>query len=148
MTDEIPTEFEPKPISSIFDKPIGNRRKQTSDGVPKQGTRGRPNKHNQRKEKLQSLLGTVGSAVCMFELHDGSVIIAHAEAVAEATATLADENVHVAKAIDSMSVGGAWGGFMLALASMIIPILVHHNLVPAFLTAITVPPPDISASAS
>jgi hypothetical protein len=141
MSDEIPV-FEPEKVSSLFDRPVGAR-KPRADTTPNQGVpkaKGRPTKHNQRHEKLLSLLSTVGAGVAFFEQIDGQIILANAEAVAEATATLADENAQVAKAIDGLSTGGAWGAFIIALCGMIIPMLVHHNLVPAFLGTMFVPP--------
>lgn len=140
MPDEIPNEgFEPQKVTSIFERPVGERK--SRDSTPRQpGTaKGRPTKHNQRKEKLLQTLTTVGAGVAFFEQFDGQVIIANAEQVAEATATLADENAQVAKALDAMTTGGAWGAFLIALCSMILPILAHHNLVPSFVASALMP---------
>jgi hypothetical protein len=139
------TDFEPEPVEdsapktrSIFDPP----KRGPKDSAPKSEPvrRGRTSTHDKRKQKLLTVLATVGTAVAMFEMTDGQIIIANAEQVAEATATLADEVPAVAKALDSMSTGGAWGGFFLAIAAMIIPILAHHKLVPEFLTSAVIPP--------
>lgn len=144
MPDDTVPDFEPAKTSSIFDPPKRGPAKDKAPSQPK--PKGRPNTHDRRKEKLLTLLSTVGSAVLFFEQTDGTIILTNAENLAEATATLADEVPAVAKAIDAMSTGGAWGGFLLAIAAMIIPILSHHKILPEIANAFI--PQDITSQAA
>lgn len=146
MTSPLPGDFEPTEapadtVPTAEPTSIFTKKKPKSDTTPKTGaaTRGRPNKHNQRKEKLMTILITVGTGVAMFEQFDGMVIATRAEDVAEATATLADEVPAVAKALDAMSTGGAYGAFLMALMSMLLPILAHHKVLPAAIANMIVP---------
>lgn len=143
MPDEIPvTDTDSKfketpPPTGLFDRKAKGERKPRTDTAPR--TAGRPNNHNKRRDKVATLLSTIGTAVSFFDQIDGEIILVQTGEVAEALATLADEDARVAKALDAMSTGGAYGAFLMALAGMVIPIMAHHGLVPAFLAGALVP---------
>jgi hypothetical protein len=144
MTDSAPDELTPSdpppdepPASGRFTK---KRRPVKQDTKPAgSAPRGRQSANSKRKEKLLTLFGTIGSGVLMFEQFDGMTILQGSEQLAQATADLADQVPAVAKAIDAMSVGGAYGAFILALMSIALPIAAHHNVIPEQITHFLVP---------
>src|SRR5450759_2654419 len=113
------------------------------DGAPKK-RRGRPpgskNKTSGKstdaalKEGLESYVGLIGSGLTMFPgtREDGLVLLAGGDAWVEATITLAKSDARVRHALDVALTGGAWGGFIVATASIGVPIAANHGLVPAF----------------
>lgn len=115
----------------------------SSDGAPKK-KRGRPpgskNKVSGKstdaalKEGLESYVGLIGSGLTMLPRtrEDGLVILAGGDAWVEATMTLAKSDPRVRHALDVALTGGAWGGFIVATASIAVPIAANHGLVPAF----------------
>jgi len=60
------------------------------------------------------------------------VLLAGGDAWVEATMTLAKSDARVRHALDIALSGGAWGGFIVATASIAVPIAANHGLVPAF----------------
>lgn len=63
-------------------------------------------------------------------MDDAKAVMDGADFVGGQWATLADENEHVAKAIDAMTLGGSWTAALLSLLVIIIPILANHGVVP------------------
>ena len=143
MSDEPPivdaeSKFkETTPPAGLFDRKPKGSRAPRSDSAPRAANR--PSNHNKRRDKVATLLSTIGTAVSFFDQFDGEVILVQTSEVAEALATLADEDARVAKALDAMSTGGAYGAFLMALAGMVLPIMAHHNLIPGFLAGALVP---------
>lgn len=86
------------------------------------------------KEGLESYVGLIGSGLTMFPRtrEDGLVLLAGGDAWVEATMTLAKSDPRVRRALDMALSGGAWGGFIVATASIAVPIAANHGLVPAF----------------
>src|SRR5450759_2227117 len=86
------------------------------------------------KEGLESYVGLIGSGLTMLPRtrEDGLVLLAGGDAWVEATMTLAKSDPRVRHALDVALTGGAWGGFIVATASIAIPIAANHGLVPAF----------------
>lgn len=115
----------------------------SADGAPKK-RRGRPpgskNKSSGKstdaalKEGLESYVTLIGSGLTMLPRtrEDGLVVLAGGDAWVEATMTLAKSDPRVRHALDVALTGGAWGGFIVATASIAIPIAANHGLVPAF----------------
>ena len=114
-----------------------------SDDAPKK-RRGRPpgskNKASGKstdtalKEGLESYVGLIGSGLTMFPRtrDDGLIVLAGGDKWVEATMTLAKSDPRIRRALDLALTGGAWGGFIVATASIAIPIASNHGLVPAF----------------
>lgn len=114
----------------------------SADGTPKK-RRGRPpgskNKSSGKstdaalKEGLESYVTLIGSGLTMLPRtrEDGLVVLAGGDAWVEATMTLAKSDPRVRHALDVALTGGAWGGFIVATASIAIPIAANHGLVPA-----------------
>lgn len=115
----------------------------SADGAPKK-RRGRPpgskNKASGKstdaalKEGLESYVGLIGSGLTMLPRTraDGMIILEGGDAWVEATMTLAKSDPRVRHALDIALTGGAWGGFIVATASIAVPIAANHGLVPAF----------------
>lgn len=57
-------------------------------------------------------------------------IAGHAESLASSWVDLAQNNPNVAKVLDSLVTGGAWGGVIMTHAFVALPVAAHHNLIP------------------
>src|SRR5665647_961315 len=101
----------------------------SADGAPKK-RRGRPpgskNKTSGKstdtalKEGLESYVGLIGSGLTMFPRtrDDGLIVLAGGDKWVEATMTLAKSDPRIRRALDLALTGGAWGGFIVATASI------------------------------
>jgi hypothetical protein len=67
---------------------------------------------------------------------DGYVIVQQSENFAKAWCELARTDVRVYNALRKICVGGAWGGVIIATASIVVPIAANHELVPPFVASI------------
>lgn len=126
--------------SDAKDFVIGSTNK--TDEAPKK-RRGRPpgskNKAGKStdaalKEGLETYVGLIGSGLTMMPRtrEDGLVLLAGGDAWVEATMTLAKSDPRVRHALDIALTGGAWGGFIVASASIVVPIAANHGFVPEF----------------
>lgn len=91
--------------------------------------------------RLQSLLGTIGMAVFVVNQADGMAIMQGAVGLADALDALARENPQVRKVLEAALQTSAWSGVIVASASIVVPILSNHDLLPAVALPFTVAPP-------
>lgn len=98
---------------------------------PPRVTRGRND--TQLRNDLAQYISAVSLIPMTFgDIYSAQVISTRAEYLAEAYTDLAKQNPKVRKALEAMMSGGAWGGAIVATASVLIPIAGHHGLIPAF----------------
>lgn len=71
---------------------------------------------------------------------DGQLITEHAKPIAEGWNTLAQENASVAKVLDSLTSGGAWGAAIMPTASLAIALAANHGALGAFGSMFAKPP--------
>ncbi len=88
------------------------------------------------KEGLTDLFIQGGALVYVFNQPDGNAIMQGSERLAGSLETLAKENPAIRKALEKMLKGSAWGGVVLASASIALPIAVNHGLIPQELAGI------------
>lgn len=106
----------------------------TAASVPRSSTPRRvggvKNAHDKRVDRVESLLTKVGAGVYVMDRFDGLCIIDRANEAAIALADLADENKQVAKMLDNLTVAGGYAAVFAVIASMIVPILARHGVLP------------------
>lgn len=85
------------------------------------------------EKRLSKLMQQIGDVLSKFTFtrDDGAVVSAQAEPFAEAWTELAKTNKDVHKALTMMTTGGVWGGVVAVSASIAIPIMANHGLIPA-----------------
>lgn len=87
---------------------------------------------------LSQYAGMLGTALAMAGqakqnpkmVYDGQVILTGADAWATTVEQLAFEDERVARVLDSMLSTSAWGAVMVSTATMLVPILACHGLLP------------------
>lgn len=85
----------------------------------------------QIRTKLKQLLNTAGGLAMLANPADGQVILAHADAAADAYTELAKRHKSIRRAIEALEAGGAYGAAISVTLSMALPILANHNKLPA-----------------
>jgi len=81
--------------------------------------------------ELARTFGFVGVFVYARDQTCGTAIIEGTADLAKSLRVLAEQNKSVRRVLEKMITGGAWSGVALAGASIAIPILRHHNLIPS-----------------
>lgn len=94
------------------------------------GTRSGKTVRERRRERVINLLTNVGAGVFAFDQFDGYCVLARVEDAANALADLAEENKHVAKAIDNMTLAGGYVAVAGVIVAMLAPILARHGVLP------------------
>jgi hypothetical protein len=143
MTDttELPADIAPVPYSDIDApapdvKPRRTRNRKPADplATPRQRkprTSTKPATIDLRV-KLAELLTLGGMMAGLANPIDGLIITNNADQLASALAKLAEENEQVRKVLTSLVTGSAWGGVLLAVGSIALPIAANHGIsVPA-----------------
>ncbi len=73
----------------------------------------------------------LAGALAIVDPFDGACIALNSRQVANAWGALAEQNERVRRLLEAALSGGAWGAALLATLTMLLPILVHHGLLPA-----------------
>jgi len=115
-----------------------------SDKAPARGRgRGRPPGRKDLpmiQESLEQFVTMAGlglSAIPNPRLQaDGYIIVQQSENFAKAWCELARTDVRVYNALRKICVGGAWGGVIIATASIVVPIAANHDLIPPFVASV------------
>lgn len=84
----------------------------------------------QVRVKLKQLLNTTGGIVMLKNPYDGQVILANADAAAEAYTELAKRHKSIRRAIEALEAGGAYGTAISVTLAMALPILANHGKLP------------------
>ena len=82
------------------------------------------------ERQLKELFTTVGGIVVMFDDVCGPVVIDNSERLAAAWAKAAEQNPRLKKMLESLLSGGAYGEVVIVTFMTLLPIFVHHGLVP------------------
>jgi len=97
--------------------------------APKSGTTSRP-RVRPLAGRLTDSFTLIGIGVSAFHPADGAAVITGAPALADSLAKLADENPNMKRALEGAMQASAWGGVMVAAASIAIPIAANHGALP------------------
>jgi hypothetical protein len=119
-------------------------RAEVKDSAPARGRgRGRPLGRKDLpmiRESLEQFVTMAGlglSAIPNPRLQaDGYIIVQGSENFAKSWCELARTDVRVYNALRKICVGGAWGGVIIATASIVVPIAANHELVPPFVASV------------
>ena len=85
----------------------------------------------QLRKQLEANFQMLGIGLMGFDTFDGEIIVEKAPDLAKALCDLAEANPKVRRRLNSLVEVGAWGGVASLLGTQIIlPIAVHHNLLP------------------
>lgn len=79
---------------------------------------------------LQDFYMTLGGAVMIIDDFDGMVIVERAPKLAESWIKLANSNPNVKKFLIKATSGGGFAAVIMAHASLALPILKHHDMLP------------------
>lgn len=117
------------------------RRGDTGPGSSGQGPAASTPPRSTRKPNLQKSLEELFSAPALIYSMAGdewaaSHITTNAPVLAEAWYKLAQESPAVKRMLDRLTTGSAWGGVIVATGGMALPLLAHHNLLPAQVGAV------------
>lgn len=82
------------------------------------------------KRRLREVFNLAGGLVSLADAFDGQVILANADELAEAWAKVAERHPRIKLALDGFERGGIYGAAAIATASVLLPILAHHRLLP------------------
>lgn len=93
-------------------------------------TSSRMNRDDKLRAELTSSLGTLGLGLMVVDVYDGLVVMDRAPQTVDALMEVAAHNPRVRKLLDQMVEVSVWAAFGTALAGMIVPIGVHHGLIP------------------
>jgi hypothetical protein len=127
--------------SGKTDKAPKRRTRRTSSTGPDAPPRPSSGRRQALAPRLEQLIGTVGFAVCMANMTDGTAILNGAPALASALDDLARENPRVRKVLEGLLATGAWSGVAIAAANIAMPILANHDMLPAVPFAMGSPAP-------
>lgn len=116
--------------------PTANKQRGTRDTTK---PRGRPASNTRRQQSLDALrkeittsVQDVGRLVALFEEYDGTVIFNGAEGFATGWVRVAETNDTMRKVLEGLLQSSAWGAAIGGTIAIALPILIHHNLIPAF----------------
>jgi len=99
------------------------------------------------KAKISETLTSIGSMLIITGsvkadpriVFDGQVLIARADAVAEAVDKIAAENPAVKKALERLFTGSSYAQLAITVAGVAVPIAAAHGLVPAIAAGLFMP---------
>lgn len=91
------------------------------------------------ERKLQEFMGAIGSAVFFFDQHCGAVLLEGSERMAHALANLANQYPSVRRTLEAMTQAGAVGEVVIAGATIAMPIMAHHGMLPQQFGALFAP---------
>lgn len=119
-------------------RPPGSKNRSSNDGPPPRGPQARVIPDLPRKAgKKDYRAGIEGSVILIGDLIerivnpvDGQIIKAHAKDIATGWNNLAAENASVAKVLDALTGGSAWGAALMPTMSMALAIAANHNALP------------------
>lgn len=97
------------------------------DSKPKAG---RPTVNAQLRDSLDEMITSIGLGVSLANEADGVAIIEGGPKLADALAALAASNPRIAKALTRTTGAAGWGGVVIALSGILVPIAANHGLVP------------------
>lgn len=131
----------PAPPKKNAEAPYGYK----DDGTPKKAA-GRPRKDKASQPRvtapkkaagkkdytadLKGLVQTLWGATAAFAPADAGAILIHGEPMVKAWNDLAAENAQVAKGIEWLTTGSAYGAVVMTTAPLVMQLLVNHGAVP------------------
>lgn len=131
-------------------RPPGAKNRTSSSGPRPEAPEARrilPDNMPRAKGKKNYATGIEGSLLIIGKLVgdivnpvDGQIISEHAKPIAEGWQTLAWENPAVAKVLDSLTSGGAWGAALMPTASLAIAVAANHGALTRFGSIFAGPP--------
>lgn len=118
----------------------GKRQHMTkTHGSGDRAPRGTGKRSPQLERKLQEFFGAIGSAVFFFDQHCGAVLLEGSERMAHALTNLANQYPTVRRTLESMTQAGAIGEVVIAGATVAMPIMAHHGLLPQNISILLAP---------
>lgn len=127
------TEITPQAVAP----PEPEKKAEPEDSAPKK-RRGRPpgSKNQTSVKKIEDALNEyIAGIAMMFALandqHCAAVVAQGGPRLAQAWAEVAKQNPAVYRVLERMMQGGAWGGVIISTLAIALPIMEHHNVLPA-----------------
>jgi len=97
----------------------------------------------QIQEGLESFVTMIGVGVRMAgDEYCGDRILTQGPALTDSLVELSKQNPNVKRMLASLSQTSVWGGVIIASASLVLPIMAHHGLVPAPIASLMGAPLD------
>lgn len=81
-------------------------------------------------EALNAQFVGIGLVTMAFDPFDGQIIMKGAPALSESLIRLAEANPSVRRGLEQFVTAGAWSGVAMAVASIAMPIMMHHRIIP------------------
>lgn len=79
---------------------------------------------------LREIVEQIGGMLSIVEPFDGAVVSHNATRLAKALDGIAKDNPSVHRALSALTASGGWGGVMIAVGSIGLPIAAHHGIIP------------------
>ena len=86
---------------------------------------------DQLRGEVHNTVGRIGFAVSLVDRFDGLVILANAEAAADAAISLAEVNPSVRRTLERLTEVSGYAALATVGAQIAVPILMHHRIIPA-----------------
>lgn len=111
-----------------------------SDRAPRSGARrrrrgsgsagGGPRPKASTAKQVREIVTTVGSLVELADDYSGAVLVENADRLGDAVGKAAAHDARIARAISGLATGGVYGGLVLAIAAILLPIAARYRLIP------------------
>jgi hypothetical protein len=92
--------------------------------------------------RLEGSFGFIGLGVTFIDPYDGRCVTAGSHNLAVALGQVAEQYPEAGKYIEMLCIDGPWIAILVATAPILLPILVHHGLIPPILPAPFAGPAD------
>lgn len=81
-------------------------------------------------QALNSQFAVIGMGVYAFNQFDGTCILNGSGQLSTSLVAVAETNPRVRRTLENMVQTGAWAGVAMAAASIVLPIMANHNIIP------------------
>lgn len=88
---------------------------------------------------LTRYVALIGSGVTFINAADGEAVILHGPAVVHEIVELGRNDKRIRRALELLSMPGKYGPLTLAIASLALPLLANHGLIPSLIVDLTKP---------
>lgn len=125
------------PYSKYCDEHRGTRAARGTGGNRTSYTRKSWGRAGDVEKSLTTYVQLLGGAVTFVDAKDGTAVTKYGPAVVHEIVELAREDMRIRKYLELLSTPGKYGPLVFALASMALPILANHGLVPQIIVNLT-----------
>jgi len=121
-----------EPLEAPNDTPPKRARRKRADAGKPRGSRARTVTASTAtiRKRLAEVFSMVGGVVSLLDAHDGRVILANAEPLADGWAKVAERHPRMRQALEGFEAGGVYGAAIVSTVMVVVPIMAHHRMIP------------------